>query len=57
MKTNWGISHWEICSPEVARSVAEFESTTVLKGDKHSEFYHYEGPLVFKGGFRSTWML
>lgn len=24
--------HWQICSPKVARAVAEFESTTLWKG-------------------------
>lgn len=48
---------WQICSPELARAIAEFKSTTVLNGKKHSEFYHHEDSLVFKGGFQSTWML
>ena len=47
----------QICSPEVARAIAEFESTTVLKGETNSEFYYLKDPLVFKEGFRSIHMI
>ena len=47
----------QICSPEVARAIAEFESTTVLKGEKNFEFYHRKDSLVFKEGFQSIHMI
>ena len=32
---------WQICSPDVARAVSEFEDITVLKGNEHSEFFFF----------------
>ena len=39
---------WQICSPEVARVVSEFEDITVLKGNEHYEFHHHEGSKAFQ---------
>ena len=39
---------WQICSPEVARVVSEFEDITVLKGIEHSEFHHHEDSKAFQ---------
>ena len=44
----------QICSPEVARAIAEFESTTVLKGETNSEFYYLKEPLVFRKVFEAS---
>ena len=42
---------WQICSPEVARVVSEFEDFTVLKGNEHSEFHHHEDSKAFGENF------
>ena len=42
---------WQICSPEVARVVSEFEDITVLKGNVHSEFHHHEDSKTFQEKF------
>ena len=42
---------WQICSPEVARVVSEFEDITVLKGNEHSEFYRHEDFKAFQEKF------
>ena len=42
---------WQICSPEVARVVSEFEDITVLKGNEHSEFHHHEDSKAFQEKF------
>ena len=42
---------WQICSPEVARIVSEFENITVLKGNEHSEFHHHEDSKAFQEKF------
>ena len=44
---------WQICSPDVARAVSEFEDITVLKGNEHSEFHHHEDSKVFKKSLQS----
>ena len=42
---------WQICSPEVARVVSEFEDITLLKGNEHSEFHHHEDSKAFQEKF------
>ena len=34
--------HWEICSPEIARVIAEFEKGTMLQQKQHGSFHHHE---------------
>ena len=41
----------QICSPEVARVVSEFEDITVLKGNEHSEFHYHEDSKAFQEKF------
>ena len=43
---------WQICSPEVARLVTEFENGTVLKENQHSEFHHHEVSPSFQEKFK-----
>ena len=43
---------WQICSPEVARLVTEFENGTVLKENEHSEFHHHEDSPSFQENFK-----
>lgn len=33
---------WQIYKPEVARDVSQFEDSTVLAENEHSEFHHHE---------------
>ena len=42
---------WQICSPEVARVVSEFEDITMLKGNEHFEFHHHENFKAFQEKF------
>ena len=42
---------WQICSPEVARVVSEFEDITVRKGNEHSNFHHHEDSKAFQDKF------
>ena len=42
---------WQICSPEAAKHVSEFEDITVLKGNEHSEFHHHEDSKAFQERF------
>ena len=42
---------WQICSPEVARAVSEFEEITVLKENEHSVYNHHEDSEAFKKSF------
>ena len=39
---------WQICRPEVARAVSEFEEITVLKENEHSVYNHHEDSEAFK---------
>ena len=41
-------SHWTICSPEIARAVAEFEEETVLQQKQHGSFHHHEDSNSFQ---------
>ena len=43
---------WQICSPEVARLVTEFENGTVLKENEHSEFHQHEDSPSFQEKFK-----
>ena len=45
---------WQICSPEVARVVSEFEELTVLKGNEHSKYNHHEDSPTFQEKFRKN---
>ena len=40
--------HWTICSPEIARAVAEFEEGTVLQQKQHGSFHHHEDSKSFQ---------
>ena len=40
--------HWTICSPEIARAVAEFEEGTVLQQKQHGSFHHHEDSNSFQ---------
>ena len=40
--------HWAICSPEIARAVAEFEERTVLQQKQHGSFHHHEDSNSFQ---------
>ena len=39
---------WQICRPEVARAVSEFEEITVLKENEHLVYNHHEDSEAFK---------
>ena len=39
---------WQICSLEVARAASQFENSTVLKENEHSEFHHHEDSKSFQ---------
>ena len=41
----------QICSPEVARAVSQFEDSTVLKENEHSEFHHHTDSKSFQEKF------
>ena len=42
---------WQICSPEVAKVVSEFEDITVREGNEHSNFDHHEDSKAFQDKF------
>ena len=44
---------WQVCSPEVARVVQEFQCVTLLKGNEHTEFHHHEKSDSFQKKFDS----
>ena len=37
---------WQLCNPEVARAVLEFEDVTVLQGKEHTELQRHHGVVV-----------
>ena len=39
---------WQIYQPEVARAVSQFEDSTVLTENEHSEFHHHEDSQSFQ---------
>lgn len=39
---------WQICSPEVARAVSEFEDSTILKQNEHSVYNHHDNSPTFQ---------
>ena len=43
---------WQICSPEVARAVSEFEELTILKENEHSIYNHHESSPTFQKRFK-----
>ena len=44
----------QICSPQVARAVSQFEDSTVLKQNEHSEFNHHQDSKFFQENFVSS---
>ena len=40
--------HWTICSPEIAKAVAESEEGTVLQEKQHGRFHHHEDSNSFQ---------
>ena len=40
--------HWEICSPEIVRVIAEFEEGTMLQQKQHGSFHHHEDSNSFQ---------
>ena len=45
---------WQICSPEQARIVAEFEEQCILKSNDHGEFHHHEDSRSFQVKFKKN---
>ena len=45
------LQRWMVCGPEVARAVAEFESSSVLQKEETTTFRHHEQTLAFQKRF------
>ena len=48
------LNRWLICTPEIAKVVAEFESQTVLENNEHhQDFHHHEDSKSFQFRFQN----
>ena len=48
------LRRWMVCTPEIARSVAEFEAASVLQeNEHHKEFHHHEDSRSFQQRFQT----
>ena len=45
------LHHWMVCGPEVARAVAEFEMSSILRKEEPTDFRHHEKTPAFQKRF------